>query len=130
MSDRAQNVTIETQSQLVVDGVALFSAPFVSALRVSARVDIIDVRQVGATITGKVRITVDLDIVDITFEKAFSIPTGLANPYEVSLGTVSIPLVGEVAVIGRFSYDLPRRQVCGELTLAGLIRIAKKCVNF
>ena len=60
----------------------------------------------------------------------FDIDTGLENPIDVDLGTVSIPLIGDVEVQAEFYYDLTQRQICVTLSLAGLIAIAKTCANF
>jgi hypothetical protein len=119
---------LETTTRVLVDGEE--KVRVVKTRDISARVSLTNVQQVGSTIQGDVELTVDTGIGSISADLPFSIDTGLGNPIVVDLGSVSIPLIGDVDVVAEFSYDLPHRQICAALTLEGLISIAQTCTNF
>jgi hypothetical protein len=77
-----------------------------NVLDISANLTLTNVQQNGSHLQGDVNLHVDAGIgaVDVVFP--FDIDTGIGNPIDVVLGTVSLPLVGDVEVDAEFSYDL------------------------
>jgi hypothetical protein len=123
-----QMTKIETATRVTVGGQEVASV--VKALAVSAKVSIVNVRQVGAHILGEIDLNIDFGFGSVDFTLPFDVDTGVANPITIDLGSVSIPVIGDVEVLAEFSYDLAARQICAALTLAGLITVAKTCAHF
>jgi hypothetical protein len=119
---------IQTTTKLIVDGAE--KASVAKTLSISASVSLNNVQQVGSHIQGDVDLQIDTGIGTLDADFPFDIDTGLGNPIDVDLGSVSIPPIGDVEVVAEFSYDLPQRQLCAQLTLAGLVTVAKTCVNW
>jgi hypothetical protein len=119
---------LESTTKLIVDGEE--RASVVKTLSISASISLNDVQQVGSHIQGDIDLHIDAGIGSLDVTLPFDIDTGLGNPIDVDLGSVSIPLIGDVEVIAEFSYDLPQRQLCVELTLAGVVTVGKTCVNW
>ena len=119
---------LENSTKLFIDGDE--KASVAKALSINASVSLKNVHQVGSHIQGDVDLNVDAGIGSVDVMLPFDIDTVLGNPIDVDLGSISLPLIGDVEVDAEFSYDLPQRQFCAELTLAGLVTVAKTCVRF
>ena len=102
---------------------------FVETLSIKASIDLVNVHQQGSHILGTLRATLDAGFASISVDKSLDIPTGLANPYYVDLGTVSVPFIGDLALAGSVAYDLPGRTVTFALLVEG-IKVAQKTVHF
>jgi hypothetical protein len=119
---------LEATTRLMIDGKEV--ASIAKSLEISASFSLRNVRQVGSQIQGDGVLTIDTGFGTVEFEMPFVIDTTVGNPVYVDLGTISLPILGEVEVVAEFSYDLPQRQLCATLTLEGLLTIGKTCVNF
>lgn len=120
---------LQTTTKLFVGGDEVASV--VKTLSISATLSLKNVQQVGSHIQGEIDLIVDTGIgIALDFTLPWDIDTTVGNPIVVDLGTISIPLIGDVDVMGEFSWDLNQGQVCVALTLEGVIIVAKTCVNF
>jgi hypothetical protein len=104
-------------------------ASVMKTLSINATVSLTNVQQVGSHIQGDIDLNIDTGIGSLDFTLPFDVDTGVGNPIDVDLGSISTP-IGDIDVMAEFSYDLPQRQVCVALTLEGVITVAKTCVNF
>jgi hypothetical protein len=114
--------------QLSVDGEV--KASVMKTLDISASATLENVAQQGSHITGVTALKVDYGFGTAEVDIPFDIDTMVGNPIDVDLGDITLPVVGDVDVEAEFSYDIPGRQVCVALTLAGLVTVAKTCTNF
>jgi hypothetical protein len=119
---------LESTTRLIVNGEE--KASVATALAISASLSLTNVQQVGSDIQGDIDLQVDAGIGTLDFTWPFDISTALGNPIDIDLGSISIPLIGDVEVMAEFSYDLSRRQLCVALTLAGVVAVGKKCVTW
>jgi hypothetical protein len=123
-----QMTKIETVTRATVGDVEI--ASIVKALAVSAKMSLVNVRQQGSHIAGEIDLNVDFGFGSVNFALPFDVDTGLGSPITVDLGSITIPVPGDVDVVAEFSYDLVARQFCAALTLAGLVTVAKTCIGF
>ncbi|MEZ0058123.1 hypothetical protein ACVII1_006267 [Bradyrhizobium elkanii] len=121
-------MNLQTSHALLVDGQV--KASITKALDVSGSVSLQNVVQQGSHIMGDIVAKLDLGFSTVEDDIPFDVDTTLGNPIVLSLATISLPIIGDVEVDGEFSFDIPSRQVCVALTLAGLVTLAKTCVNF
>jgi hypothetical protein len=121
-------MNLQVSNALLVDG--RVKASVTKALDVSGSVTLQNVAQQGSHITGVIAAKLDLGFTTVEADFPFDVDTTISNPIVVDLATISLPILGDVEVDGEFSFDIPRRQVCVALTLAGLVTLAKTCTNW
>lgn len=121
-------IALRSQKQITVDGVVVESQETIYKLK--ATVELVNVKQVGSTIQGQLKLVVDFGFISIEVWKQFSFSTLLANPIAVELGVISVPIVGDIPVVGLFYYDLIAKKACVELTLLGYVTLARKCATW
>jgi hypothetical protein len=104
------------------NGVA--SMAMIDTFKVKLSVKLVNVKQVGSTITGGVQVMLETPIGDVSQAFPFTINTGLANPITIPLGNLA-----GFAVAAEFSYDIPKKMVCVELVV-GPFKSGKLCINW
>jgi hypothetical protein len=124
------DVTVTKLHQLSVNGEVKASVANTKMLSISASVDLEDVTQQGSHISGVLALKLDTPIGSGEADIPWDIDTTVGNPIVIDFGYISLPVIGDVDVSGEFSYDIPGRQVCVALTLAGVVTVAKTCTNF
>lgn len=122
------NKQVTQLHQFTVDGEVMASVA--KTLAVNASLELEGVSQQGSLITGMIAMKVDFGFGTVQADIPFSIDTTVDNPIDVDLGDITLPVIGDVDVEGEFSYDIPGRQLCVALTIAGVVTVAKTCTNF
>jgi len=116
--------SLQVLREEIEDGIA--SMALVETYKIGLSVKLVNVKQVGSTITGGLQVTVTNVpfIGDVSATFPFSISTGLANPVTIPLGNLAgFPVSAE------FWYDIPQKTICVVLVV-GPLKSGKLCVNW
>ena len=100
------------------------STTMIETYKLKLSVKLVNVKQVGATITGGVQVSLETPFGGLSNTFPFSINTGLPNPIQIPLGSL-----GGFPVLAEFSYDIPKKMVCVALVV-GPFTSGKLCVNW